>query len=171
MPLLTSLLFNNHHKQQTLCCSCGCHMNEQETSSIIRWFPLIRRRSSSITTTTTTTTSSSLSSSSSSSLSNTFYDYKDRGGGEEGMEDKQVNEFQHLYRLAVDEMAYAIESQGSIYYSGDLISATDAVNNCLDRFQRLMQILNSDKSHKLQQEWTDILFELRSKLDSLPSSS
>jgi hypothetical protein len=65
-------------------------------------------------------------------------------------------------------MAYAIESQGSIYYSGDLITTTEAVNNCLDRFQQLMQTLHSDRSHKFQQEWTDILFELRSRLDSLP---
>jgi hypothetical protein len=69
-------------------------------------------------------------------------------------------------------MAYAIESQGSIYYNGDLITATEAVDNCLDRFRHLMQTLNNqDRSHRFQDEWTDTLFELRSKLDSLPCSN
>jgi hypothetical protein len=65
-------------------------------------------------------------------------------------------------------MAYAIESQGSIYYDGDLITATEAVDSCLDQFKNLMQTLNSDRSHRFQQEWTETLFELRSRLESLP---
>lgn len=65
-------------------------------------------------------------------------------------------------------MAYAIESQGSIYYNGDLLTATEAVDACLDCFRHLMQTLNSDRSHRFQEEWTDTLFELRSRLDSLP---
>lgn len=65
-------------------------------------------------------------------------------------------------------MAYAIESQGSIYYRGDLLTATEAVDACLDHFRHLMQTLNTDRSHTFQREWTDVLFELRSRLDSLP---
>lgn len=68
-------------------------------------------------------------------------------------------------------MDYAIESQGSIYYHGDLVTATEAVDNCLDKFQYLLQILHSDRSYKFQQEWTNILFDLRSRLDSLPFAS
>ncbi|KAI9486018.1 MAG: hypothetical protein EXX96DRAFT_474217 [Benjaminiella poitrasii] len=149
----------SEHETTTTTSSSSSTTTTAATTPITRWFPRIRRRSSSA------TTSSTLS-------NNSFYEYNNKYTEDTLMvEDKQIDEFQHLYRLGVDEIAYAIESQGSIYYSGDLISATEAVNNCLDRFQQLMQTLNSERSHKLQQEWTEILFELRSKLDSLPYAS
>ncbi|KAG2204648.1 hypothetical protein INT47_011943, partial [Mucor saturninus] len=134
------------------CCTCNCH---EDTSTIIftptRWFPRIKRRSSSSSTCTTVS-------------------YESRVSSEYSLdaEEKQILEFEQLYSLAVDEMAYAIESQGSIYYSGDLITATEAVDACLDRFRHLMQTLHPDRSHRFQEEWTDALFELRSRLDALP---
>ncbi|KAL9546883.1 hypothetical protein MBANPS3_006446 [Mucor bainieri] len=175
MPSLTSRLFNhnqtNKQQQEASCCSCGCHHHHhssnnisEETSTIIlsptRWFPRIRRRSSSTSSCTSFFDENSTSSANSSRRASAEYIHE--------IEDKQIDEFEDLYRLAVDEMAYAIESQGSIYYSGDLLTTTEAVNDCLNRFQQLMQTLHSDRSHKFQQEWTDILFELRSRLDSLP---
>ncbi|CEP11322.1 hypothetical protein [Parasitella parasitica] len=180
MPSLSFLFNHNHNNKQQQqqqqaelsCCTCGCHYQQQYTSNNIseepstiilsptRWFPRIRRRSSSASSCTSFFDENSTSSANSSRRPSAEYIHE--------IEDKQIDEFEELYRLAVDEMAYAIESQGSIYYRGDLISTTEAVNNCLDRFQQLMQTLHSDRSHKFQQEWTDILFELRSRLDSLP---
>jgi hypothetical protein len=87
MPSL-SFLFNN---KQEHCCSCGCH-NEQETSSILsptRWFPRIRRRSSS---------SSSTSSSNSLTMSLFEEEYNST------QDNKQIEQFQEAYQLAVDEV-------------------------------------------------------------------
>lgn len=137
-------------------CTCQCSQKE-ETQGITRWFPRIRRRSSS-------------SSSSSSAVS-----YNRRASADSihttELEDRHVNEFIKTYEFAVDEVNYAIESQGSIYYDGDLSTATEAVDTCLDNFRELMQIINRDRSHEIQQKWTDTLFALRARLDDLPPPS
>ncbi|GAA5810019.1 hypothetical protein MFLAVUS_003434 [Mucor flavus] len=151
MPTLSSLLFNQKQEHSSSC-HCHCHHEDSILFTPTRWFPRIRRRSSS--------------SSSVSSIED--HPNKHHISTEYILQQKHIEEFENLYSLAVDEMAYAIESQGSIYYSGDLLTATEAVDACLDRFRHLMQTLSIDRSHTFQKEWTDILFELRSRLDSLP---
>ncbi|KAI8059083.1 uncharacterized protein B0P05DRAFT_517208 [Gilbertella persicaria] len=167
MPSFNLLLRKQQHQPAPsfVCCNCGCHFEQENntSNSIIksptRWFPRIRRRSSS-----------------SSSLS--FYDSLSANSPRESNEyhinveeEKQIEEFGEMYKFAVDEMEYAIESQGSIYYKGDLLATIEAVDACLKRFQSLMQTLQSDRSHQFQEKWTDILFDLRSRLDALPFAS
>jgi hypothetical protein len=94
MPSLSSLLFNKN--QEHSCCSCGCHLNEQETSTILsptRWFPRIRRRSS----------SSSSTASSNASLTMSLL-YEEEYNSLQG--NKQIDQFQEAYQLAVDEVLY-----------------------------------------------------------------
>ncbi|KAI8970138.1 hypothetical protein BDF20DRAFT_838526 [Mycotypha africana] len=188
MPSLTSI-FSNNNNQKKCCCTCGCHTpapintaiaqeQSQNSSNIIlsptRWFPRIRRRSS----------SSSSSASSVESLTSYFSSNTYGNKDEETLsnvtrlsaeldavdhEIKQLNEFQDMYKLAVDEIAYATESQGSIYYNGDLLTATEAVNACLDKFRNiLLSMKDTHRSFRFQQDWTDTLFALRTKLDGLP---
>ena len=121
MPSLTSLLFNhnqnnnNNKQQEHLCCSCGCHHHQhhhannisEETSTIIlsptRWFPRIRRRSSSASSCTSLFEENSTSSANSSRRASTEYIHE--------IEDKQIDEFEVSYRLAVDEVHYILQCQ------------------------------------------------------------
>ncbi|OBZ88765.1 hypothetical protein A0J61_03183 [Choanephora cucurbitarum] len=158
--------FSSRSKKQPppfLSCTCACHFESSSSSSstsssIIksptRWFPRIRRRSSS------SFFFSDFSSNSSRRDSN------DDNGDIDN--DKQLDDFEALYKLALDEMDYAIEFQGSIYYNGDLITATEAVDSCLERYKALIHTLPSDRSRQFREKWTDVLFDLRSRLDSLP---
>ncbi|KAI8394057.1 uncharacterized protein BYT42DRAFT_542227 [Radiomyces spectabilis] len=145
MPSLTSRLFGND-KSSTTTCSCGCHPNYHHnpitTFSPPKWFPLIRRRSSASST----------------------------SSAEVSMHDKEslYDELRNLFRLAEDEMAYAIESQGSIYYNGDLCSAREAVSSCLSQYHRLHDRLNKVDSLELDSQWADTLVQLRMRLDALP---
>ncbi|KAH8555421.1 hypothetical protein BGW37DRAFT_463648 [Umbelopsis sp. PMI_123] len=45
---------------------------------------------------------------------------------------ESVNNFHKLYIHAVDELAYAQESYGSIYYTNDRDAALEATRNCID---------------------------------------
>lgn len=118
MPSLTSRLFNhnqsNKQQQEASCCSCGCHHHQhsnnnisEETSTIIlsptRWFPRIRRRSSSTSSCTSFFDENSTSSANSSRRASAEYIHE--------IEDKQIDEFEDLYRLAVDEVCCAIRMQ------------------------------------------------------------
>ncbi|KAG2187508.1 hypothetical protein INT44_005197 [Umbelopsis vinacea] len=51
---------------------------------------------------------------------------------EECIIEKVVDQFHNLYTHAVDELAYAQESLGSIYYTNDRDAALEATRNCID---------------------------------------
>ncbi|KAL4213874.1 hypothetical protein AB4K20DRAFT_1983956 [Rhizopus microsporus] len=88
---------------------------------------------------------------------------------EMSVQDKDIRAFEKSFQIAADEMVYAIESQGSIYYRGDFLAASEAVHLCIDQFHDLLHSLKPDKSHTFQLKWSEPLFKLRSRLDSLPS--
>ncbi|KAI8980955.1 hypothetical protein BDB01DRAFT_851375 [Pilobolus umbonatus] len=129
-----------------------CHTEIEPTSFYRKLF----RRSS-----TTSTTSNS---------SQTSYNIKRQSSVCE-IERALVKKFVRSYQYAVDEMAYAIESQGSIYYNGDYDTATEAIDICFNLFEQVMKTLNPKKAYRFKQEWDFTMSELQSRLKSLPPST
>ncbi|KAI8886458.1 hypothetical protein K501DRAFT_283801 [Backusella circina FSU 941] len=82
---------------------------------------------------------------------------------------QQYEKLQELYTLAVDELNYAEDSQGSSYYSGDLTTARDALDDCANAFLFILQhIPESEARECLQTAMTPKLFQLQIRLDALP---
>lgn len=109
MPSFTSKFFYNKQNQQQ-CCACGCHEQQAYNNSNTRpkWFPRIRRRSSSASSSTNSLydyQSASSSSSSSSRRPSTEYMIE--------IEEKQMDEFENLYKLALDEVYLLFRSSYS----------------------------------------------------------
>ncbi|KAI8086830.1 uncharacterized protein B0P05DRAFT_532540 [Gilbertella persicaria] len=74
-----------------------------------------------------------------------------------------------LYTLAVDELNYAIDSQGSSYYSGDLVTAREALNDCANAFMELLLHTTDPVTREgLQNLMAPKLMRLQKKLDTLP---
>ncbi|KAG1442474.1 hypothetical protein G6F56_011050 [Rhizopus delemar] len=82
--------------------------------------------------------------------------------------DKEIDLFEKSYLLATEELNYAIESQGSIYYQGDLLATEEAVHHCLDQFHDLLRLLQPRSAQYLQHRWSEALYQLQSRLSSLP---
>ncbi|KAI7871477.1 hypothetical protein BDF14DRAFT_1761449 [Spinellus fusiger] len=168
MPSITSLsarIFGSDkshtHTHTTLstppCCSCGCHQSIFTSSpppspfTPSRWFPRIRRRSS------------SSSSGETRSQHPTYYTL-----AEQEHLSKLYHEFKEHYTFAEDEMAYATESHGSIYYHGDLLAAQEAVHLCLADYHHLLSLLDKTNSRHIDSQWADLLGLLRHRLEALP---
>ncbi|KAI9027625.1 hypothetical protein CLU79DRAFT_587392 [Phycomyces nitens] len=149
MPLITSFsaLFGIDKSHSTPRCSCGCHQISS-TFTPSRWFPRIRRRSSSA---------------SEETRPQTYYSV-----AEKEQLSRLYTEFKDYHLLAEDEMSYAIESRGSIYYHGDLLAAQEAVDICLGHYQHLLGRLDSTDSAQLHARWSKSLTSLRTRLGDLP---
>ena len=70
------------------------------------------------------------------------------------------------HQILVEELAFATESQGSIYYGGDWLAAKEAMEICVARHQQLLDI--PSYSHLIPNHWPDTLARLQEQLDSLP---
>ncbi|KAG1445988.1 hypothetical protein G6F56_009721 [Rhizopus delemar] len=81
---------------------------------------------------------------------------------------ERTNTFAKSIRNASEELVYAVESQGSIYYKGDYTTASEAIHHCIDQFHHLLQSLEPENSQTFQHIWSEPLFQLRSRLDALP---
>ncbi|KAI8368514.1 hypothetical protein BD560DRAFT_353130 [Blakeslea trispora] len=80
------------------------------------------------------------------------------------------SELELLYREAKEEIAYAIESQGSIYYEGDVATANAAFELCESKFTTALQILgDTTNAVKFRFRWETDLQELRLLLENLPT--
>ncbi|KAG1053320.1 hypothetical protein G6F43_004591 [Rhizopus delemar] len=82
--------------------------------------------------------------------------------------DKEIDLFEKSYKLASEELRYAVESQGSIYYRGDFIATTEAVEHCIYQFHHLSRSLQPAKANLFQHRWSNALCLLQSRLDDLP---
>ncbi|RUP44729.1 hypothetical protein BC936DRAFT_149072 [Jimgerdemannia flammicorona] len=81
----------------------------------------------------------------------------------------ELSKIQALYALALDEMDYAIESQGSIYYRGDRIAAEAAVFDCLSAYNELLANLDCEAIQQgVYNEAGEKLKELKARFDELP---
>ncbi|KAI8084082.1 uncharacterized protein B0P05DRAFT_467293 [Gilbertella persicaria] len=79
------------------------------------------------------------------------------------------SELQNLYKEAKEEIEYAIESQGSIYYEGDVATANAAFELCELKYTTALQILgDTTNTVKFRFRWETDLQQLRLLLENLP---
>ncbi|KAI8138892.1 hypothetical protein BJV82DRAFT_629186 [Fennellomyces sp. T-0311] len=118
---------------------CSCSCHHDAKSfSAPRWFSRIRRRSST-------------------SSEQTYVSYEE-----------ELSELVQAYEFAEDELAYAIESQGSIYFEGDRETALEAFEVCVDRFQDLLARLSKADAIKLGAQYSGAIASLHARLIALP---
>ncbi|CAO3594789.1 unnamed protein product [Absidia cylindrospora] len=85
-------------------------------------------------------------------------------------EERESERLDELYQTALDEISYAEDSQGSRYYPGDVISAKEAMDSCVEAFVEFLHQAPDRQSH--DHHHTNItrkLFLLQSRFDALPS--
>lgn len=79
------------------------------------------------------------------------------------------SELEDLYKTAQEELDYAVESQGSIYYEGDRCTAQQAVDLCTIKYQEAMHLFNNTTNAiKFKFRWESDLYQLSCKLNTLP---
>ncbi|KAJ8663279.1 hypothetical protein O0I10_000517 [Lichtheimia ornata] len=78
-------------------------------------------------------------------------------------------QFHHLYHTVQEELLYATESQGSVYYEGDLMAAKEALDAWVHHYQILSRHLDPKELRTLHEQWEDTRKELQESLDKLPS--
>ncbi|KAI8095669.1 hypothetical protein BDF21DRAFT_393981 [Thamnidium elegans] len=85
---------------------------------------------------------------------------------------KEIEKLQSLYLLAVDEINYAEDSQGSSYYSGDLVTAREALDDCANAFMQLLGHTNDPLTREgLQSSMAQKLLKLQKRMDALPKAN
>ncbi|CDH53621.1 predicted protein [Lichtheimia corymbifera JMRC:FSU:9682] len=85
--------------------------------------------------------------------------------------EEEIQQLAHAYEFALDELAYAVESQGSIYYDGDRETAQEAFDSCIDRYLYLMERLSEADCVKLDALYRRELESLNTRLAELPPIS
>ncbi|KAI9356860.1 hypothetical protein BD770DRAFT_322542 [Pilaira anomala] len=79
------------------------------------------------------------------------------------------SELEGLYNTAKEEIAYAVESQGSIYFEGDKQTAQTALDLCQSKYDSVMQMFKETANAiKFRFRWESELVQLRITFDSLP---
>ncbi|KAI9356138.1 hypothetical protein BD770DRAFT_390534 [Pilaira anomala] len=76
--------------------------------------------------------------------------------------DKEIERLYELYNFAMDEINYAEDSRGSLYYHGDRIAAKEAIDECNETYQNLIQKFEIDSTIAYK------ISTLQVKFDSLP---
>ncbi|KAI8975552.1 hypothetical protein BDF20DRAFT_823004 [Mycotypha africana] len=81
-------------------------------------------------------------------------------------------ELKHLYLNAKAELDCAIETQGSVYYKDDRVTAGNALKSCNDKYFHVMDFLG-DTTHaiKFKCRWERELEDLQSVFQDLPLST
>ncbi|KAI7878176.1 hypothetical protein K492DRAFT_209136 [Lichtheimia hyalospora FSU 10163] len=75
----------------------------------------------------------------------------------------------HLYHTVQEELLYATESQGSVYYEGDLVAAKEALDAWVHHYQTLSRQLDPKELTTLNEQWEGTRQELQDHLNKLPS--
>ncbi|CAO3664439.1 unnamed protein product [Rhizopus microsporus] len=82
---------------------------------------------------------------------------------------KELEKLHSLYTLAQDEISYAEDSIGSFYYSGDILAAREALDNCISNFMQLLEHISDPVTREeLRSSMTPKLVRLQSKIAGLP---
>ncbi|CAO3616161.1 unnamed protein product [Cunninghamella blakesleeana] len=85
-------------------------------------------------------------------------------------EEKESARMDQLYQIAMDEISYAEDSQGSRYYHGDIISAKEAMDDCAQAIVSLLHQVSDRQLHDhLHATLTPKLLSLQSRFDALPT--
>ncbi|KAI8888736.1 hypothetical protein K501DRAFT_239877 [Backusella circina FSU 941] len=81
------------------------------------------------------------------------------------------SEMEELYNNAKDEINFAIESQGSIYYEGDIATSQTAVESCEAKYIAVIRRLGKTANTvKFKYRWELDLYQLRLQFDALPKT-
>ncbi|KAJ8652168.1 hypothetical protein O0I10_012226 [Lichtheimia ornata] len=82
---------------------------------------------------------------------------------------EEIDHLQRLYLLALDELNFAQDSMGSLYYEGDRITAHEAINDCTNTFMRLLsRISDIDQRRHLRLTIIPKLVDLQEQYNQLP---
>lgn len=68
---------------------------------------------------------------------------------------------------ARDELEYAEEARGTVYYNDDKEGAREAVQECLNTYDNLLKDLNNEQKLDVQRKIGLKIMELKSQLDAL----
>ncbi|KAK9760482.1 hypothetical protein K7432_015436 [Basidiobolus ranarum] len=79
----------------------------------------------------------------------------------------EIDKITELFFEARDELEYATESKGSVYYNDEKAAAQAAVTDCLDAFDSLIERLDDTQKSDVQRKIGLKILELRSQLDAL----
>ncbi|GAN01319.1 hypothetical protein MAM1_0006c00752 [Mucor ambiguus] len=164
--------------------------NSEGTTNILnptKWFPRMRCRSASSAASSTSSvvfsTSSTTTTSQHTILDHLFHNHHHHQHHSTAAMDQHVDhannslisleavssELEDLYRDAREEIEYAIESQGSIYYEGDKATAHAAFELCETKYDTVMQQFgDTTNAIKFRFRWETDLHQLRSLLSNLP---
>ncbi|CAO3581906.1 unnamed protein product [Absidia cylindrospora] len=83
--------------------------------------------------------------------------------------EKAMNDIEELFSTAKDEMEYAEEAHGSVYYHEDHATAKKAVDECLDAYDSFLKDLPTDDMRQEVQGKVGMkLKELKMAFDALP---
>ncbi|KAG0287957.1 hypothetical protein BGZ96_008192 [Linnemannia gamsii] len=81
--------------------------------------------------------------------------------------DKGVQNITDLFMVARDELEYAEEARGSVYYNDDKETAREAVQETLDAYAVLLKDLDDAQKLDVQRKIGLKIMELKSQLDAL----
>ncbi|KAG0377326.1 hypothetical protein BGX24_006302 [Mortierella sp. AD032] len=81
--------------------------------------------------------------------------------------DKGVQNITDLFMVARDELEYAEEARGSVYYNDDKETARQAVQETLDAYNVLLTDLDDAQKLDVQRKIGLKIMELKSQLDAL----
>ncbi|KAF9153303.1 hypothetical protein BG015_003682 [Linnemannia schmuckeri] len=81
--------------------------------------------------------------------------------------DKGVQNITDLFMIARDELEYAEEARGSVYYNDDKETARQAVQETLDAYDVLLKDLDDAQKLDVQRKIGLKIMELKSQLDAL----
>ncbi|KAF9092487.1 hypothetical protein BGX29_010436 [Mortierella sp. GBA35] len=81
--------------------------------------------------------------------------------------DKGVQNITDLFMIARDELEYAEEARGSVYYNDDKETARQAVQETLTAYDVLLQDLDDAQKLDVQRKIGLKIMELKSQLDAL----
>ncbi|GAA5812846.1 hypothetical protein MFLAVUS_006305 [Mucor flavus] len=171
---VSARLFSIHNESTTVHAkrtSCHIMASSPEHHSILnpsKWFPRMRCRSSS-------SASSTFSLVFSSSVNSSFTEpclpqFSESHHLEHHVSLESVSsELEELYKVAKEEIACATETQGSIYFEGDRLTALTALESCQSKYDSVMQMFKETANAvKFSFRWESDLFHLKVSFDSLP---
>ncbi|KAI9301117.1 hypothetical protein BJ944DRAFT_271972 [Cunninghamella echinulata] len=145
--------------------TCSTKTNDSIISitTIDKFIGMFKRRCSNTATTTTSTTAN-----------NNNHNHLQSSAIEEDdvqlIEQKESERMDRLYQIAMDEISYAEDSQGSRYYQGDVISAKEAMDDCAQAIVTLLhQVSDRQRHDHLHATLTPKLLSLQSRFDALPT--
>ncbi|KAI9499568.1 hypothetical protein BDB00DRAFT_794503 [Zychaea mexicana] len=83
--------------------------------------------------------------------------------------EEAMNNIEELFSAAKDEMEFAHESVGSVYYHEDRVTAEIAVGECLQAFDKFLTDLPTDEMREEVQSKVGMkIKELQMEYESLP---